>query len=89
MKRAKPGIDDRDITYKSPKKFTKTVVRLEERDNRGLNHLPAEQRKQGIYMINSSYLLAADPNSMRSFGPLRNAIYNIGNDHQKPTPVSS
>ena len=28
-------------------------------------------------MIDSSYVNAADPNTMRTFGPPRNAVYNF------------
>lgn len=36
-----------------------------------------EMREKGYFMINSSYLHAADPNSMRNFGHFRNSIYNF------------
>lgn len=78
MKRATPNIETMSRTsYISPKKFTKRVVRVEERDNRGYNYLPTELRNQGMYMINSSYTHAANPNTMRDFGPARNVIYNV------------
>ena len=33
--------------------------------------------KEGFMVIDSSYTQAADPNSMRNFGPPRNVIYNF------------
>ena len=61
----------------SPRKFTKKVVRLEQRDGRGKNELAQELRQKGIFMLDSSYTYAANPNTMRDFGPQRNAIYNV------------
>ena len=34
-------------------------------------------KNQGYYMIDSSYVNAADPNTMRTFGPPRNSVYNF------------
>lgn len=39
-------------------------------------------KNQGYYMIDSSYVNAADPNTMRTFGPPRNSVYNF-----RPVPV--
>ncbi len=38
---------------------------------------PMSKRFKPYYMINSSYLVASDPNSMRDTGPMRNAVYNM------------
>lgn len=78
VKKATPGFDEYSrVSYVSPKKFTKRIIRVEERDNRGPSALASNLRDQGIYMINSSYTHAANPNSMRDFGGIRNVIYNI------------
>ena len=63
--------------YKSPKKLVKKVVRVEQRNNRGQNNFRNDLKKKGYYMIDSSYSQAADPNSMRSFGPIKNVVYNF------------
>ena len=33
--------------------------------------------EKGFLLLGSSYTQAADPNSMRDFGPVRNVIYNM------------
>jgi hypothetical protein len=43
--------------------------------------LNREMQKDGYYMLDSSYLHPCDPNSMRNFGPPRNATYNIKYGH--------
>ena len=63
--------------YKSPKKLIKKVVRVEQRNNRGQNNFRNDLKKKGYYMIDSSYSQAANPNSMRSFGPAKNVVYNF------------
>lgn len=39
--------------------------------------------QKGFLLLGSSYTQAADPNSMRDFGPARNVIYNMAplSDH--------
>ena len=39
--------------------------------------LLTNSKNQGFLMLNSSYTTGCDPNTMRDFGPLRNAVYNI------------
>ena len=33
--------------------------------------------QKGFMLLDSSYTQAANPNSMRDFGPIRNVIYNM------------
>ena len=35
------------------------------------------KQKRGYFMVDSTYLVASDPNSMRDTGPLRNAVYSV------------
>ena len=53
------------------------MVRLEDRDNRGLNFMKKDLVQKGFLLLDSSYTQAANPNSMRDFGPARNVIYNM------------
>lgn len=77
IKKHVPALDALSlVSSKTPRRFTRTVVRLEHRDNRGLL-LPKEMRHRGYYMVNSSYMHPGDPNSMRNFGPTRNSVYNF------------
>ena len=55
----------------------KSKMKLQERDNRGHNVMYNNLLNQGHILLNSSYTQAADPNSMRDFGPARNTIYNF------------
>jgi len=41
------------------------------------NTSPRSLKKRPYYIIDSSYMTAANPNSMRDSGPLRNAKYYI------------
>ena len=41
------------------------------------NSSPQQIKQRGYYMIDSSYTVPSDPNSMRDNGPLRNAEYYI------------
>ncbi len=41
------------------------------------NSSPQQLRKRGYYMIDSSYTVPSNPNSMRDNGPLRNAEYYV------------
>lgn len=61
----------------SRKNYTKKVVKLHARDNRGLNIMPKDMMEQGYLVLNSSYTQASNPCSMRDFGPPRNVIYNF------------
>lgn len=49
------------------------VVRPMVRDNSS----PQQLRKRGFYMVDSTYTVPCNPNSMRDAGPLRNAEYII------------
>ena len=50
-----------------------SVVRPMVRDNSS----PQQMRKRGFYMVDSTYTVPCNPNSMRDAGPLRNAEYII------------
>ena len=63
----------------SVRNYAPRVIRTEQRDNRGFGHMPKQMMKDGYIVIGSSYTQAADPNSMRNFGPNRNAVYNYFN----------
>lgn len=52
---------------------TYSVVRPMVRDNSS----PQQIKKRGFYMVDSSYLIPSNPNSMRDSGPLRNAQYVV------------
>jgi hypothetical protein len=65
------------LKEKSRKNYTKKVVRIEERDNRGKDKLRKDLLKDGYLILESSYTQAANPCSMRDFGPTRNVIYNF------------
>lgn len=80
---------DRVLSSPSRKTFTKKVVRLEERDNRGLNQMPKSLIKQGYIVLNSSYTQAANPSSMRDFGPARNVVYNFPAQSDRNTDADS
>lgn len=41
------------------------------------NSSPQQLKKRGFYMVDSSYTIPCNPNSMRDHGPLRNAEYVI------------
>lgn len=49
------------------------VVRPMVRDNSS----PQQLKKRGFYMVDSSYTIPCNPNSMRDSGPLRNAQYVV------------
>ena len=69
-----------EVTKKpSIRNYVPRVMRTEQRDNRGFGFMPKEMMKDGYIVIGSSYTQAADPNSMRNFGPNRNAVYNYQN----------
>ena len=66
-----------NIDGKSTVDYNKKVMRVQERDNRGLSHLPKELMQDGFLLIDSSYTQANDPNTMRNQGPSRNVVYNF------------
>lgn len=41
------------------------------------NSSPQQLKKRGFYMVDSSYTIPCNPNSMRDSGPLRNAQYVV------------
>ena len=41
------------------------------------NSSPLQKKKRPYYMVDSSYTVASNPNTMRNFGPLRNAVYRV------------
>ena len=53
------------------------AVKQELRDNRGIGLLKKEMLAKGYLVLDSSYTTGSDPNTMRNFGPNRNAVYNI------------
>lgn len=75
----KPTKEDRYTATvgKSGPNFTSSVMRQELRDNRGLANLRKDMLGKGFLLLDSSYTQAANPNSMRDFGPARNVVYNI------------
>lgn len=44
--------------------------------------------EKGFLLLGSSYTQAADPNSMRDFGPVRNVIYNMAPLSDKSSDLS-
>lgn len=72
VKRAAPWLDG-----KTSDEFYRKVMKAQQRDNRGLSHLPKDLLEQGFLMLDSSYTQGADPNTMRDFGGTRNAVYNF------------
>lgn len=77
--KVKPTREDRyqaGVTNSGPS-FVSRVMRQELRDNRGLGNLRKEMLGKGFIVLDSSYTRAADPNSMRDFGPPRNVVYNM------------
>jgi len=64
-------------TGKSPDTYTKKVVRIENRDNRGYTIMREKAKGEGFLVLDSSYTQAGDPNTMRNFGFPRNIIYNF------------
>eukprot|EP00349_Pseudokeronopsis_sp_Brazil_P004911 CAMPEP_0202958496 /NCGR_PEP_ID=MMETSP1396-20130829/2830_1 /ASSEMBLY_ACC=CAM_ASM_000872 /TAXON_ID= /ORGANISM="Pseudokeronopsis sp., Strain Brazil" /LENGTH=60 /DNA_ID=CAMNT_0049676605 /DNA_START=129 /DNA_END=311 /DNA_ORIENTATION=+ len=41
------------------------------------NSSPQQQKQRGYYMVDSSYTVPCNPNTMRDNGPLRNAEYYV------------
>lgn len=67
----------RAVVSNSGNKYIQRVLRLEDRDNRGFSFMKKELMQKGFLLLDSSYTQAANPNSMRDFGPNRNVIYNM------------
>jgi hypothetical protein len=41
------------------------------------NSSPQQLKKRGFYMVDSSYTVPSNPNTMRDGGPCRNAVYHL------------